>query len=206
MVLFALFSPIVFVAVVTILGFITPGYNHLNHTISRLAIEKYGWIQTLNFLQFAYGLVLTGLSIARSMQKTESRRIIKTVFTFTASILILAAFTPTDPIENIRFSFSRLTPTGIIHVGTVIVFLLISPLGISRLVRALESEPHYRGFGMITALVGFVAFAAGIAWFLFYLAGVLLEYRGISQKAIALLVILWIMAIQLRSVKFHDNK
>ena len=181
-----------FTAIVAVLGFVTPGYSHINHTISRLAIEKYGWIQTLNFLQFALGLAFAGITIAKSMQNESSCRIIRTVFSFSASILVLAALTPTDPIENMQFSFSLLTPTGSMHVGTVMVFLLISPLGISRLVRALREEPDYRRFAPLTAFVGYTSLVASVIWFGFYMTGLLLEYRGIFQKAIALLVIIWI--------------
>lgn len=204
--LFALLSPIVFVAVVTVLGFVTPGYSHLNHTISRLAIEKYGWIQTLNFLQFAVGLIFTGVHIAESMDKEGSRRIIKTVFTFSASILILAAITPTDPIENVRFSFSYLSPLGIMHVGTVIGFLLVSPLGISRLYRALGTEPHYNRYAPFTTVMGFLTFMSSMVWFVFYLFGVFLEYRGIFQKAIALIVIIWIMTLNTHALKLRQTK
>lgn len=190
--LFAFVSPILFAIVVAILGFVTPDYSHINHTISRLAIEQYGWVQILNFLQFAAGLAISGIVISRSMQHETSRRIIRTIFSFCASLLVLAALVPTDPIETMRFSFRLLTPTGSMHVGTVIVFLLVSPLGISRLVRALGTEPDYRRYAAFTAFVGYTALIASIAWFGFYMTGLLLEYRGIFQKAIALLVILWI--------------
>lgn len=193
--LFALLSPIVFTVVVAVLGFVTPGYNHLSHTISRLAIEKYGWIQILNFLQFAVGLVMSGSVISRSMQHETSRRVMRTIFSFSAALLVLAALTPTDPIENMRFSFRIFTPTGAMHVGTVVVFILISPIGISRLFGALRNEPTFRRFAKFTTLAGLTAFLASIIWFGFYIAGVFLEYRGIFQKAIALLVILWIELI-----------
>ena len=181
-----------FTAIVAVLGFVTPGYSHANHTISRLAIEKYGWIQTLNFLQFAMGLAAAGAVIAKRMYRESSRRIIRTLFSFSAALLVLAALTPTDPIEDMRFSLRIFSPTGAMHVGTVIVFLLISPLGISRLLRALQAEPDYNHLTPLTAFVGYTALVASIVWFGFYMTGLLLEYRGIFQKAIALLVIIWI--------------
>lgn len=201
MVLFALFSPIIFVVVVSILGFITPGYSHINHTISRLAIMQYGWIQTLNFLQLAIGYLLIGDRIARTMTKEDSRRIIRVFFSFSAAILVLAALAPTDPIDNIRFAFSLLTPTGFIHSGSVFSFLLVSPIVVSRLYKALQNEPSYRRYARLSGIIGAFACFASLVWVLLFFNGILLEYRGILQKLIVLLSIVWIIFIHTIAIK-----
>lgn len=195
--LFAILSPIIFAFVVVVLGFVTPGYSHINFTISRLAIEKYGWIQIVNFLQFAAGLTTGGIVISRSMQKPQSRRVIRTVFSFSAAFLVLAAIAPTDPIDNVSFSFRLLTPIGSMHVGTVIMFLLIAPYGISHIVHALAREPRFRRFSSLTAVIGYSALLASVIWFILFMLGVGIEYRGITQKAIALLILLWVILMNI---------
>lgn len=188
-------------AIVAILGFVAPGYNHLNHTISRLAIEKYGWIQTLNFFQLAAGFIFISNNIAQSMHKEESRRIIRIFFAFSASVLILAAIAPTDPIDNIPFRFTLLTPTGSVHVATVLIFLLLSPVCIAKIVQALQNEPKYRKYATPTAIIGTLTFTASVIWLAFFVLAIFLEYRGIFQKAIILVVLLWITTLHIRS--FH---
>lgn len=204
--LFAFVSPIIFVAIVTILGFVTPGYNHINHTISRLAIEQYGWVQTLNFFQLAVGYVLIGTHIAKSMRNEESRRIIKIFFAFSASILVFAALAPTDPIDNIPFRFTLLTPTGSVHVATVLIFLFLSPLCIAKIVQALRNEPKYRKYATLTAIIGTLTFVASVIWLAFFVLGVLLPYRGIFQKTIILVVLFWITTLHIRSFRLFSTE
>jgi hypothetical protein len=203
--LFTVLSPIVFLLVVALLGFVTPGYNHLSHTISRLAIMKYGWIQTINFLQLAVGCILMGKQIATSMTHEASRRIIRIFFTFASSVLILAAVAPADPTDT--FNLSLFTPAGSVHAGSVLTFMLVAPLVIARLFRALKTEPKYHHIGRLTIITGTTACVASIVWVAFFTLGMFGEYRGIFQKFIALLTFTWMMtihAIALKSSSHHS--
>lgn len=199
--IFTFISPIVFALVAIILGFITPGYDHLNHTISRLAIEKYGWIQSLNFVQLALGIHLTGIRLTKILrnQKLEDD-VIRIVFRMCSIFLIIAAFIPTDPIENVPLDYTLLTPTGLVHISVVILFLLLSPAGIVRLSQVFRKEKVLAGYASLTTLAGFIALSGSIIWFAFYFAGIFLEYRGIFQKLIALPVLVWIILINYATV------
>lgn len=188
-------SPILFVLTVAVLGFLTPGYNHISHTISRLGIEKYGWIQSINLLQFALALFLIGENIASTMEKKISRTVVRRTFSLSAFVAVFAAFIPTDPIENVRFSFTLLSPAGTLHVGIVLLFLLIAPFGISRLSQTFAREPRWRSFARPTKLIGYATFSLSILWFFLYAAGILQEYRGLFQKIITLLPLFWLMRV-----------
>lgn len=192
----ARFSPILFVIIVFFLGSITPGYNHLNHTISRLAIERYGWIQSINFLQLAAGVYVTGIHLTRLLVKQpQEDAVIRIIFRLCSFFLIIAAFIPTDPIENVPLDYTLLTPTGLVHISAVMLFLLLSPLGITKLAAVFRKEKHLAPYAPVTLVAGFTALAGSIVWFVFYFMGVFLEYRGIFQKAIALPVLLWFVLI-----------
>lgn len=193
---FAFISPIIFALVVVILGLATPGYDHLNYTISRLAIEKYGWIQSINFLQLALGIHVTGIHVTKILQNQETEdAIIRLIFRICSIFLVIAAFIPTDPIENVPLDYTLLTPTGLVHISLVILFLILSPLGIVRLVRIFSKEKILKPLTLFTLLAGFTALAGSIIWFAFYFMGVYLEYRGIFQKAIAFPVLLWLILL-----------
>lgn len=199
--IFPVISPVIFALIVSIVGFITPGYNHLNHTISRLAIEKYGWIQSLNFLQLAAGLYVTGIRLTALIKDKAADKVIRTIFTLCSFFLVIAAFFPTDPIENVPLDLSLLSPTGLVHVGVVVIFLVLSPLGIIALANVFFHELHFRGYAIPTLVSGFTALLGSIIWFALYFGGMYLEYRGIFQKAIALPVLIWLILINYAIVK-----
>ncbi len=199
--LFPLLSPIVFAVVATILGFVTPGYSHINHTISRLAIEKYGWIQSLNFLQLAVGLYLTGTTFTRLIHDGSSVKVIRFTFQISALFLAIAAFVPTDPIENVPLDFTLLSPTGLVHISLVVIFLAFSPFGIIELGRVLWKQPQFRNVWLYTVVAGFSALVGSIIWFVFYFSGIYLTYRGIFQKAIAFPVLVWLILINYAILK-----
>lgn len=198
---FPLVSPILFSIVVTILGFVSPGYNHLNYTISRLAIEKYGWVQSLNFLQLAVGLYLTGVRLTSHIRKDAADNVISTIFTICSFFLIIAAFFPSDPIENVPLDLSLLSPTGLVHMSVVVLFLLLSPLGIISLANVFSRESRLMRLTFPTLLTGFAAFLGSMVWFSFYFLGMYLEYRGIFQKAIAIPVLTWLVLINYAVLK-----
>ena len=196
--MFTIISPILFALTILVLGLLTPGYNHINHTISRLAIEKYGWIQSVNFLQLTVALFLTGEKLAASMARQTSRIVVRRTFSLTAFLAVFSAFIPTDPIENVRFSFQLVSPTGALHVGIVLLLLFIAPFGISRLAQTFTDEPYWRNFARPTRIMGFAAFTLSIIWFFMYAAGFMLEYRGLFQKLIAVIPLLWFLLITRR--------
>ena len=193
--IFPIISPVVFTMIVIVLGNITPGYNQFNYTISRLAIEKYGWIQSLNFLQLAAGLYLTGIRLTALIKDKAADKIIRTTFIIGSSLLVIAAFVPTYPIENVPLDYTLLTPTGLVHISVVILFLLVSPFGIMQLTQVLKKEPLFSQYARYTMIAGFAALVGSVVWFVFYFLGMYLEYRGIFQKGIALPVLLWLILI-----------
>lgn len=204
--LFPFASPIVFIIIVVVLGLMTPGYNHINYTISRLAIEKYGWIQSLNFLQLALGLFLTGNNLTARIKDKTADVLIRTSFRICSVFLVIAAAVPTDPIENVPLDVTLLTPTGLVHISMVVIFLILSPIGIVRLSDVLRKEPRFATFASLTLIAGFTALVGGIVWFVFYFAGIYLEYRGIFQKVIALPVMLWFILINYAVNKKAGNE
>lgn len=190
--LFPIISPVVFIIVVAILGYITPGYNHLNHTVSRLAIEKYGWIQSINFLQLAIAIEILGQTFAHSLTEKSSKVAVRLMFSLSAFLLSVAAVVPTDPIENIPLRLSIYTPLGLIHAGAVILFLAASPVGIHRLGSILAADATYARYTTFTRALGYMLFTASILWLLSFVLGFGLSYRGITQKMIICAMLGWI--------------
>ncbi len=199
--MFPIISPIVFAIVVVVLGYVTPGYNHLNHTISRLAIEKYGWIQSVNFFQLALAFSVLGTKLSSEIKTSSSRMALRVIFSLTSFFLVVAGLVPTDRIENIPLNLSIYTPLGLIHVGAVLLIIAASPIGIHRLAKILAEEPKYKPYSHITKLLGYTLFIACVIWIICFIRGLGFEYRGITQKIIILAVLIWVTVMSAVSRK-----
>ena len=123
---------------------------------------------------------------------------------FLFAMLILAVIFTADPLENTKFDLSLLTLNGFLHFMLVGFFVIVSPYGIVKLARIFKSEPGYKNLASVTLFMGLSTFAACVIWFAFFFGGFLLEYRGIFEKIIALWVLIWIVLINLRSVKNYN--
>lgn len=194
---FPMISPIVFALVTGVLGWFTPGYDHLRHTISRLAIERYGWIQSVNLFQLSLAVLLTGDHLARTLPAANDRRTMRILFTAPALLAMLAALIPTDPIEGNPLHSPLWTPSGLTHVGLVFSFLILSPLGIYRLTRILSHDTRYRTYATPTATAGYAVFTASMTWVVFFTLGMFLDYRGLFQKAISVVALSWLVGINI---------
>ncbi len=201
--LFPTISPIAFIIIVVVLGFATPGYDHIHYTISRLAIEKYGWIQSLNFFQLALAFSIFGTRLSSEIKTSSSRVAIRIIFSLTSFFLVVAGIFPTDRIENIPFRFSIYSPLGLIHAGAVLLFLAVSPFGINRLTSILAKDHVYKQYAIITKKLGYTVFMTSILWLLCFILGIGLEYRGITQKIIIFCVLIWFTAISTVHKKTH---
>lgn len=198
--LFPIISPIAFILIVFVLGIVTPGYSHINYTISRLAIEKYGWIQSLNFFQLALAFSLVGSTLSTEI-RAASRMPLRLIFSLTSLFLIIAGLFPTDPIENIPLRLSIYTPLGLIHAGSVVLFVLVSPFGIHSLAAILAQTPTYRRYAKMTKTMGYLVFFGSMVWFACFVLGIGLQYRGITQKILIFAVLTWFTIISIASRK-----
>lgn len=188
-------SSILFIGIVIVLGFITPGYNHLHHTISRLAVEKYGWVQTLNFLQFGITVFLSGLLISSVIASKASQRLWLMIFTLSSLMWLTMALFPTDKVEESQVMLSELSLNGIIHLGGVFTVFLLFPFGVHALSRSLTQEPPLSKYARFTSLCGYTVSLLCYIWTIFFLTHQFTQYLGIFQKIIAGICMYWMISI-----------
>lgn len=203
---FIFLSPVIFCIVFILLGLITPNYDPLRRTISRLSIEHYGWIQQINFIQFAFGLWLSGLLISKSLGSNKSKNFIIRTFCLCATFMVLAAAFPINPVEESQFSFSLLTPTGIIHVLLVVLFVALSPFGIFNLYKIFHAEKKYENLARLTKFWGLTSCTMSVFLLFFIYYNKFSEYRGLFEKIIAMWVIIWLEVINLRALRNLGSK
>lgn len=189
---YAILSPVIFASGVYYLGAISPGYNQLGHTISRLAIEQYGFWQKFNMLQFAAGLYVSGFLFARELKNRISRDIWQTAFRVSALLTVILIIFPTDPVDNKQFIPEMLTYNSIMHIGTLMAFFIVAPFGIHRMSGSLRSEGRLARYSRFTGVMGYSVVILCFVWIAFYVTGTLYGFRGIFQKGIALMCVYWL--------------
>lgn len=192
---FALWSPYIFMIGTLVIGLVTPGYDHMSRTISRLFIEKYGLAQTLNMYQLVAALIITGAVLSRNIRSAHASLVVRITMYITAMCMFLIAIFPTDPIDNARFLDMSLTVNAKIHIGLVVLFILMTPVGIYYLWKTFQLDDDLRPLAPVTAALGFSAVLLSVVWFAFFYFGILMDYRGLFQKIIILPVMLWFILL-----------
>lgn len=195
-------SILLFIVTVIILGFITPGYNHLPHTISRLSVGTYGNIANANLIQLAVGGIILGIQLAFSLRVPEVRFTVLPFFLLASISLIGAAYFPTDvAMGDIPLALSNLSTNGLMHTASITVFILLCPFTIFLMVKAMLTDPSWVDVARWTVAMSLVSITLSFVWVVFYVYRIFLDYRGIFQKGIALWTLLWMLLIALKTVR-----
>ena len=192
-------SILLFIATVIVLGFITPGYDHFAHTISRLSLGKYGIIANVNLIQLAIGGLILGIELAFSLHVPQVRLTVLPFFLLASMSLIGAAYFPTDPVMgDVPVALTNLSTTGLMHTASVASFILLCPLTIFLMVKAMISDPSWKDVARWTVAMSLVSITLSGVWIVFYVYRIYFSYRGMFQKGIALWTLLWMLLIALK--------
>jgi hypothetical protein len=184
---FAKLSPYIFILGTLIIGFCSPDYNHLSMTISRLSISRLGFLQTINFIQFALGLLITSEILTQD-------KFLKVTFRIAAISLILLSIFPTDPINEFPKQIFSLSPTAFIHFALIGTFIFLAPVCIILLTKKFKKT----NLLLPTMALGWSVFFLSIIWIVFFYFGIFNNFRGLFQKIIFLEVIGWIILVMNR--------
>jgi hypothetical protein len=107
-----------FLAVILIAGYFTPGYSHARQSVSELAAPgaRFRWlVRWVGFVPLGFSFAL----FAFQSRSWFSNALPSALFLLTGLAIVVAGVFPTDP-EN-----RRDTVSGKIHAGAVIVLLLL---------------------------------------------------------------------------------
>jgi hypothetical membrane protein len=175
----ALAGPALFILTAFIFGLVKPNYKPLRNTISELALGRYGFIQTANFV--VSGLFIALLGVALAFQGTHTYGSVAVVIMGT--VLFLSAIFPTDPIETNGF-----TTVGKIHNTVFLVGML-----------AILSAQFVTGFGSMGSALGVFSLACGILAVIGLVAMVKTQHthQGLFQRVLVLTVMVWISGFAL---------
>lgn len=192
-------SILLFIATVIILGFITPGYDHLAHTISRLSIGKYGSIANANLIQLAFGGLILGIQLALSIREPHVRFTVLPFFLLASASLIGTASFPTDvAMGDMPIALTNLSTNGLMHTMSVVSFIFLCPFTIILMVKAMKTDPSWRDVARWTVAMGMGSITLSSVLIVFYVYRIYFSYRGMFQKGIALWTLLWMILVAVK--------
>jgi hypothetical protein len=192
---YSFLSSIAFTLIVMVLGIISPDYNHLQNTISELAVVEYGWLQTFNFLQFGLGAFFFGLLLSTEFTLKESKRLWLLIFTLSSFMSVAMALFPTDRIGQLIGGLNQLSLEGTIHIGGVFTIFILFPFGVHALSKSLAREQQLALLSRFTAIIGYAVSMSCYIWTIFLLSNLFTNYLGLFQKLIAALCIYWMVTM-----------
>jgi hypothetical protein len=173
-----------FILTFVLLGFIHPGYDHKNHSVSELVGGKLGWIQSLNFVLFAVSLTLTGLGLGQTVHGNLLNPISLTFSLFALGAILTAA----TPVHKL--------PTA--HYIVVFTCFILAHFAVISLVKIFVPIPSLAPLIPYTFLVLITNSLSGFLWFIFYKTRASFASKGLFQKAIIVNAMTWLIVLNLK--------
>jgi len=117
-------APVVFYAVMVLLGIITPHYNAISQFGSELSLYKYGWAMITNFIGFGILELLFALSVFQTFGTDTSGKLGSVMVGVLGAGFLIAGTFVTDPNGTIR------TIHGGFHfAAAILIFFISMPAG-----------------------------------------------------------------------------
>lgn len=155
----ALAAPLVFISLVLVQAWQSPGYSHVSLPISALAAWPSGWIQNLNFLILAAGMLAFAVLMHRSVAGSPAGVVGPMLLAFCGAGLVLAAAFPWVRLEE-GFAVPRghVVGAGITFAGAGAGFTILS--------RRMSGDPEWASLAPYTLITGAGILGLFIATFL----------------------------------------
>jgi hypothetical protein len=199
--LFGIVGPIISILIITILGIYQSDYNHLQHTISALAVGEWGILQKLNFALMAIFLFLTGIALGKSIYKKTFNPANKMMGLFSISLMIDAIFNA-GKISHPVNVLAQPAASKIHFISSSLPLLFIPFLAI-RFLKEIKSNSKWQSLSKYTNFTFTFCFILGVIWFLLKPFEFYYPIRGIFQKIVVLKFFIWVIVInkKLLSIK-----
>lgn len=173
----ALYGPALFIIVATILGAITPKYHPLKHTISELALGKFGTLQELNFAINGGLIVALGVLLLSGPAPFYQSLAV----TIMGGIMVLSAVFRTDPVPQSGVTEPS-TPRGAVHLALFMIGIIA--------VMTAQLAWSLHNFGTLFSIYSLISGLGVLLCFIFVIARP--QRRGTFQRILLVDIMLWI--------------
>lgn len=191
-------APLIFVAVMTIIQSIQPGYNPVHETISRLVLGAHGRFQTLSF--FIFGSLFAVFSLRLYLATSRSL-----VASLGAGLLLLSSLSffmvgafPVDPEGQVGE-----TVTGMLHAGMASTSATSFILGSIFFAVYFHFDERWHNYRWFTLIIALACLGFALVW---SLAPDLWTWKGLAQRFLLLTGFVWIEVVSIRLLRVCIGK
>lgn len=190
-------GPVLFWLVVTLAGFVEPGYDARRHTISELARGAHGWIQSANFVTVGLLTAAFAAGLRRLLRSGRTATFGPLLVAVVGLGLITSGLFPTDPVNYpVRGPVSP-TATGAIHDLAFVAIIAAVTASCFVFARRFRQEPNWRGYGVYSTVTGALVPVLSVG---FVVSGSDASANvGAFQRVLVAAIFLWIEVIALRA-------
>ena len=165
-------GPALFVVTALVLGLVKPHYRPLHNTISELALDRYGYLQTANFVINGSLVTMLGLVLATRHQHLYGSIAIMVM----GLVLISSGIFRTDPIAT-----GTSTSHGKVHNALFFVGIF-----------GTISGQLVTGFGNLGSTLGVFSLTCGVLTLaLLPITVTRQRYMGLFQRLVVVVVVVW---------------
>jgi hypothetical membrane protein len=187
-------APVVFVLLVIVAGTFYPGYSHITQAISELGGvgAPNPLIQNTNFFVVGVLIVAFALGLRRNLTGAGRSALGATLVAAFGFVLVVHAVVPCD------VGCEFVSPAGATHNITGLAGFLSVIAGILLLSRVFALDPDwrsYRGYSVLTAVVGL---ASLVSWIALAKAARIEVMNGSLQRVFAGTILLWVEVVAVR--------
>jgi hypothetical protein len=183
-------APVLFAAIVVLAGLLRPGYNPIRQTISELAVNKNGWVQTLNFIVFGVLLIVFGFALPAGIKNRWGAVLLSGLVGLWGLGFVVIAFTPIGHTRWLhRLHFYVLDGLGLLFPILCFVAIVV-----------LWRQPAWRWVVIYSLILFGLGVVVAVSWI--YSARLILrsKYLGLYERLIILLALIW---IEMLAVKLY---
>jgi MFS family permease len=170
----------------------TPGYSLVRDSVSSLALEPIGWLQSICFLAMA---LLLEIFVAGLFFNTRRARGFYAGIVLLALcgfvLMLIAAFHMDAPETELR------TTAGIIHTIASYGLGLLFPIAILSLAPSFKSTPNWKGIFIYTLIAGVLGFGLILGAIFGNQAG----WFGLYERIIILNALVWVEVVAIHFLR-----
>jgi MFS family permease len=185
-------GPIVLIVGDVVASLSTPGYSLIHDSVSSLALEPIGWLQTICFLAMGLLLEIFVAGLYFNIRRARGFHAGIVLLALCGFVLMLIAAFHTDSSEV----YQR-TTDGTIHTIASYGLGLLFPIAILSLAPSFKSTSNWRGIFIYTLIAGVLAFGLIIG----AIVGDQRGWFGLYERIIILNALVWIEVVAIHFLR-----
>jgi Protein of unknown function (DUF998) len=185
-------APVVFYAVMILLGIITPHYNAISQFGSELSLYKYGWAMITNFIGFGILELIVAVSVFQAFGTDTSGKLGSVMVGVLATSFLIAGIFVTDPNGTIR------TIHGGFHfAAAILIFFISMPVG------SVAFAYHFRRQNKMFATYSLIS---GVLTPLLFIATVTAgSILGLMERIVIAVILGWLFVLAYELYRYHQK-